>query len=496
MILSRLSSRALGAACCLALSAGAAHAAPCADGAISDLSVSVTVNNRIAPGVVVGDGRNQVALGDINNDGFLDVIVGFSEGAFGDVGAVNRRGVVRVFSGADGSLLREFTGNTWTTPAQLDGFGWRVGSADVNGDGFDDVLVGIRRFNNNAGRVVAYSGATGAPLVNFNGFGGDFGDTIVNLGDTNNDGRDDVLITLPSYNPQGAAVPPGAVAVFSGANGALIDSSVGGGLNPRLGRIAGLLGDVNDDAVPDLYVATNQSIIVFSSDDLAAGIWIRIVDQFGGAPLAAAPVGDLNSDGKPDLAVIRNGFYSVRSGATGDIIVAERAILPAGADVAMQGGVGDLNDDGVEDLVIVVRGGAAETEELLYLDAATGDVLARRVGPAYFDPNLGESDLGYGTGLAVGDVNNDGTPDVVVARRIEQYASAPFSEAIQALVYTSLPCVGDANGDGVVNFADLNTVLGSFGLSGIGVSGDTDCSQLVNFTDLNTVLGAFGSNCD
>src|SRR5690606_27397132 len=109
--------------------------------------------------------------GDVNNDGFDDVIIGFAQAAFGDVGAVTRRGVVRVYSGADGTMLREFTGAAWSTPAQLDGFGWRVGSADVNNDGFDDVLVGVRRFNNGAGRIAVFSGATGALLYNINGFG-------------------------------------------------------------------------------------------------------------------------------------------------------------------------------------------------------------------------------------------------------------------------------------------------------------------------------------
>ena len=59
----------------------------------------------------------------------------------------------------------------------------------------------------------------------------------------------------------------------------------------------------------------------------------------------------------------------------------------------------------------------------------------------------------------------------------------------------STPCPGDANGDGVVNFADLNVVLGQFGTSGPGLAGDVNGDGTVNFADLNLVLSAFGSSC-
>ncbi|MBX3352759.1 MAG: hypothetical protein KF684_07475 [Phycisphaeraceae bacterium] len=57
------------------------------------------------------------------------------------------------------------------------------------------------------------------------------------------------------------------------------------------------------------------------------------------------------------------------------------------------------------------------------------------------------------------------------------------------------PCPGDTNGDGVVNFADLNTVLGSFGLAGDAIPGDVNDDGVVNFSDLNIVLANFGAVC-
>jgi hypothetical protein len=55
-------------------------------------------------------------------------------------------------------------------------------------------------------------------------------------------------------------------------------------------------------------------------------------------------------------------------------------------------------------------------------------------------------------------------------------------------------CRGDANGDRVVNFADLNAVLADFGVSGEDPQGDVNCDGVVNFLDLNTVLANFGQD--
>lgn len=58
------------------------------------------------------------------------------------------------------------------------------------------------------------------------------------------------------------------------------------------------------------------------------------------------------------------------------------------------------------------------------------------------------------------------------------------------------PCPGDTNGDSLVNFADLNTVLAQFGQTGVGLPGDTNADGVVNFADLNLVLANFGNSCE
>jgi formylglycine-generating enzyme required for sulfatase activity len=64
------------------------------------------------------------------------------------------------------------------------------------------------------------------------------------------------------------------------------------------------------------------------------------------------------------------------------------------------------------------------------------------------------------------------------------------------LARAALACVGDTNGDNVVNFTDLNAVLSAFGQTGMGLAGDVNGDQVVNFSDLNVVLSSFGNECD
>jgi hypothetical protein len=64
------------------------------------------------------------------------------------------------------------------------------------------------------------------------------------------------------------------------------------------------------------------------------------------------------------------------------------------------------------------------------------------------------------------------------------------------VIYLNNECAGDTNGDGVVNFTDLNTVLAAFGQSGDGLAGDVNGDGVVNFTDLNEVLANFGADCN
>lgn len=57
-----------------------------------------------------------------------------------------------------------------------------------------------------------------------------------------------------------------------------------------------------------------------------------------------------------------------------------------------------------------------------------------------------------------------------------------------------IPCPGDTNGDNLVDFADLNTVLSQYNQSGT-LTGDLDGDGMVNFTDLNILLSNYNLPC-
>jgi hypothetical protein len=72
----------------------------------------------------------------------------------------------------------------------------------------------------------------------------------------------------------------------------------------------------------------------------------------------------------------------------------------------------------------------------------------------------------------------------------------PDVAAAAAAFNAPKPCPGDANGDGVVNFADLNAVLSAYGEIGPDLPADFNNDGVVSFADLNIVLSSFGAECD
>jgi len=194
-------------------------------------------------------GVSVASAGDVNSDGYADLIIGAS--GF-DAAGVNR-GRAYVFSGRTGDTIHVFTGG-----ADGDGLGWSVASAgDVNNDGFDDLIVGASRNDAggvDAGRAYVYSGRTGGMLHVFTGEAADdrFSFSVASAGDVNSDGSDDLIIG--AWGNDAGGINAGRAYLFSGQTGDTIHVFTGGQGNAWLGTSVASAGDVDNGESDDLII--------------------------------------------------------------------------------------------------------------------------------------------------------------------------------------------------------------------------------------------------
>ncbi|MGB2697711.1 MAG: T9SS type A sorting domain-containing protein [Candidatus Zixiibacteriota bacterium] len=397
--------------------------------------------------------RACASAGDVNADGFMDIIVGTRAGP----------GYAKIFLGSqdfdtipDVKMVRH-ADSAYVIYGM---FGFSVACAgDVNKDGYDDVIVGdLYAYNEdndawNGGKAYVYFG--GNPMdsipdvilkdsdVNY-----EYGWSVSSVGDVNGDGYDDVAVGAPEdYYTKGK------VYIYFGGEDMdnVLDVYIEGESCDALGRSVAGIGDVNSDGYDDVLIGAPQwphwpypvgySAIYFggSQMDSIPDITFRGDSlEFLNFGRIVSSAGDVNGDGVDELIVggvsYKAGLFSKKPSNPAiefdTLILVGEDTLPSSFGLAISS-AGDLNDDGCDEVIVGDRQCGKESKGKAYIFYGGSQI------DSLFDITLVGDDLpgssfGYEVASA-GDINGDGYNEVLVS------SHGDSSQRGKVFIYTSKP---------------------------------------------------------
>jgi len=460
----------------------------------------------LAPGYPLSmspySGGSARAAGDLNGDGYGDIAIGWPSATAGRL---------RVYYGNASGLA---TGSPFNYFLNFSVF-WAqiVGPAgDVNGDGYDDLLIGSPSegswiscgggSTSSEGRVdVFYGSASGVSVPNWILWGCQWASTsfvgagTAAAGDVNADGYGDLVIGAPGATAIGRGSPHGSAWVVYGSGSGLpllpgyanvgtlagatrVDSPTdfaffGASVSPA--------GDVNGDGYADVAVGAPYDDTYASDAGIArvyaggpSGLQPGTVLWWEGSSFAnthfggwLAPAGDVNGDGKGDLLVGEEGRVDVAQALQGTMYLNRFLTTPYPGYACT---AGDVNGDGLSDVVLgnpnFTNGESFEGQMAVYSGSGDGPTTWSmwNVTTVYENPNMGWSVA------SAGDVNGDGLDDVLVGAPTWDVLSSPSDVDNGAVfLYIGLPtglatspswyylgATGDQVGAAVSGLGDVN----------------------------------------
>ena len=412
--------------------------------------------------------------GDVNGDGYEDVVVGailFNNGE-------SEEGAAFVFLGSSSGLVGT---NPDSATAVFESnqagayTGYSVsGAGDVNGDGYADVIVGAYGFDNgetDEGAAFLFLGsssglagtdpATAAAVLESNQQNANMGCSVSGAGDVNGDGYGDLIVGADWFD--NGEWCEGAALLFLGSNSGLLGTSLTTAAAllesnqevAHMGCSVSGAGDVNGDGYADvivgasdyengeamegaafLFLGSSSGLLGTSPATAAAVIESDQEDAFLGSSVSDA--GDVNGDGYADVVVgvprYWNGemcggaaflFLGSSSGLLGTSPDTATAVLQSNQDDAFLGssvsGAGDVNGDGYADVIVGAdgydNGETGEGAAFVFLGSSSGLLgTGPATAAAVLESNQANACLGSSVSDA-GDVNGDGYADVIVGAK-------------------------------------------------------------------------------
>ncbi len=462
------------------------------------------------PAWTAGGGQDQAwfgasvsGAGDVNGDGFDDVLVG----AMGfDHGELNEGRAFLYLGSAGGPSLTP----NWTVESDQAGAGLGgtvSGAGDVNGDGFDDVIVTAPGFDNGQfilGRVFLYLGSANGPSLapdwaaaNDQAYPSGFGGSISGAGDVNGDGFDDVIIGAHWFD--NGEWREGRVFMYLGSASGLSLApdwiAESNQVDASFGRSVSGAGDVNGDGFDDMIVGAHR----FSNDEEQEGRvflylgsasgpslapdWTAESDQVGTSfGISISGAGDVNGDGFDDVIVgapyfthtgLNEGRAFLYLGSASGPSLTPDWMVEGDHDNVFFGskvsGAGDVNGDGLDDMIVTAPGFTGgeyrEGRALVYLGSMSGPSLA----PDWtVESNQANLHLGLSVSGA-GDVNGDSFDDVIVG--------TPYFGMNEGRVFLFLAHgPHDCNGNGIDDRQDITS----------GTSPDCNANWVPDECDIST----------
>lgn len=470
-----------------------------------------------------GMGNSVACAGDVNGDNLSDVIVGapnFSNGQ-------NKEGAAFVFQGSLAGV-KQTAASTIEGDQALSNLGFSVASSgDVNGDGYSDIIVGAYTYdagNADEGAAFVFHGSAASSSISVkipkdgNQNDASFGFSVSAGGDVNGDGLGDVIVGAPYYD--NGEADEGAVFVFHGtASGFLL----AGGMfdsnqkDAALGYSVSGAGDVNGDGFSDIIVGApfydngeQQEGAAFVFAGAAAGIdfvgsqVLLDADQAdAGFGWSVAGAGDVNGDGFSDVMVgavlydndqADEGAAFIYHGSAQGIDIVPGKAMVSGQPMSFMGyavnAAGDINGDGFSDVVVsaalYTKNQTGEGMVNVYYGSPTG--LNYDAPLSFFGEQL-DAGLGASVGSA-GDVNGDGFADLVVGAY--RYSNGSFQEGA-ALVYLGSSNGLDVSSVKILDSGQSDSWMGNTSASAGDVNGDGYSDVIVGAHFFNFGAGAEGA---